>query len=450
MSKKLFYINKKGMTLIELVVSLTLLSIILIFLINLFIIVKNNYNSSVSRMNTKFIENKLITYINNDAFEFGINDIILKNSNTVILSYIRAENGLAFDKELTIDNTNKTVKYSCDTCTSKIKLTNISTKLPNKYSFNGFEIKKDEDSNTIDLILKGTYDGKSNNINIYVTKSSKNFSSNLLSQFIYNIVSGESDISTNVLEKTSNDASCTNTLAYDRTFDNNLRYVGKNPCNYVLFNGEKWRIIGVFNNIVNENKDAFARVKIIRSEPLLSTKWSDDNNNDWEKASLNTTLNTTFYSSLSASSKSMIEKSLWYLGGTDNESYASNKLYKQERNQESRFTRKSRLYSFIALPYPSDYAFAVGGAKRNDCLNTNVSQFTNNNCYTNDYLYTNKDYWFLTPNNGNKNTVFKTKSVASYVNSNSSYYVYPTLYLKANVLYSGGTGSFNKPYTINN
>ena len=36
-------------------------------------------------------------------------------------------------------------------------------------------------------------------------------------------------------------------LAYDGTTDNNLRYIGKDPNNYVTFNNELWRIIGIFN-----------------------------------------------------------------------------------------------------------------------------------------------------------------------------------------------------------
>ncbi len=48
----------------------------------------------------------------------------------------------------------------------------------------------------------------------------------------------------NTLAKTDK----TNLLA-DGTTDNNIRYVGKNPNNYVRFNGELWRIIGVMNNI---------------------------------------------------------------------------------------------------------------------------------------------------------------------------------------------------------
>ena len=53
------------------------------------------------------------------------------------------------------------------------------------------------------------------------------------------LVSGEANNTIDVIEKSAPDgAICTNTLAYDNTVDNNLRYVGANPCNYVCFNNE--------------------------------------------------------------------------------------------------------------------------------------------------------------------------------------------------------------------
>ena len=70
------------------------------------------------------------------------------------------------------------------------------------------------------------------------------------------------------------------------TSDNNLRYVGGNPNNYVYFNCsttnidemndttcEKWKIVGVYNNIEDENGKKAPRVKIIRSESLGMYSW---------------------------------------------------------------------------------------------------------------------------------------------------------------------------------
>jgi len=45
-------------------------------------------------------------------------------------------------------------------------------------------------------------------------------------------------------------------LLYDETIDNNLRYVGASPNNYVLFNDELWRVIGVMNNVEDESGES--------------------------------------------------------------------------------------------------------------------------------------------------------------------------------------------------
>ena len=52
-------------------------------------------------------------------------------------------------------------------------------------------------------------------------------------------------------------------LKIDNTPDENIRYYGSNPNNYVSFNNELWRIIGVFGD----------NVKLIRSETLGKLSW---------------------------------------------------------------------------------------------------------------------------------------------------------------------------------
>ena len=58
---------------------------------------------------------------------------------------------------------------------------------------------------------------------------------------IKNLVKGADATSTDVIEAEEVSNACTNTLAYDGTEDNNLRYVGANPCNYVSFNNRPVR-----------------------------------------------------------------------------------------------------------------------------------------------------------------------------------------------------------------
>ncbi len=100
--------------------------------------------------------------------------------------------------------------------------------------------------------------------------------------------------------------------------DNNIRYIGANPNNYVYFNCsdysnqsdstcEKWRIIGVFKNMTKEDGSKADLVKIIRDDSLGDIAWdykrdgagtstSDyDGSNDWTDSQLMMMLNPTDY-----------------------------------------------------------------------------------------------------------------------------------------------------------
>ena len=91
----------------------------------------------------------------------------------------------------------------------------------------------------------------------------------------------------------------------------NYRYVGKNPDNYVTFNGELWRIIGVFPTEVCTNASCSTTetqnlIKIIRNASLGSFSWdykqtgvgsstSKYGSNDWSDSQLMMMLNKTAY-----------------------------------------------------------------------------------------------------------------------------------------------------------
>ena len=57
-------------------------------------------------------------------------------------------------------------------------------------------------------------------------------------------------------------------LVDDETEDNNIRYIGATPDNYIWFNDELWRIIGVINNVEGENGKTETRIKLVRDESL--------------------------------------------------------------------------------------------------------------------------------------------------------------------------------------
>ena len=99
--------------------------------------------------------------------------------------------------------------------------------------------------------------------------------------------------------------------------DNNIRYIGKDPNNYVYFNCsdysnqsdstcEKWRIIGVFKNMTKEDGTKEDLVKIIKDESNGEFNWDRKQNrvgtstagngsNDWTDSQLMMMLNPTDY-----------------------------------------------------------------------------------------------------------------------------------------------------------
>ena len=99
--------------------------------------------------------------------------------------------------------------------------------------------------------------------------------------------------------------------------DNNIRYIGANPNNYVYFNCsdynnqsdstcEKWRIIGVFKNMTKSDGSKEDLIKIIRDDSLGNIIWDYKQNkvgtstvgngsNDWTDSQLMMMLNPTDY-----------------------------------------------------------------------------------------------------------------------------------------------------------
>ena len=153
-------------------------------------------------------------------------------------------------------------------------------------------------------------------------------------------------------------------LAYDETTDNNLRYIGANPNNYVLLNNELWRIIGVFNNIDDGTGNKETRLKIIRDESLGEYSWDYDAignyDNDWSTSTLMNLLNSGAYynrttgsyyngsttatnvdfssNGLTEEAKNMIGDAIWNLGGTTK--YTSSSMDLQATGTHMKETQK--------------------------------------------------------------------------------------------------------------
>ena len=355
----------------------------------------------------------------------------------------------------------------------------------------------------------------------------------------------------------------TDTLGENGTADNNLRYVGKNANNYVYYNCtttnpsqmnletcELWNIIGVMNNIEDDNGNSASRIKIINmgaeSEQTSSTgdriyyswdtspssvssgygvnQWGETTHKDgtpYEGADLMRELNTDYlgnvtvatdgkwYSDqndakeadpippLSGYAVSMIQSVKWYTGTNPNDdelddnkkrpSTLPKEMYIYERSDNvvtipdymvgtmgSDVIHTTTWIGKVALPYMSDYFYSISNGElsyKTECLQKNI--------YSDDYYdetnECNKNTWinyvsFLLeyPEYYDGDVDLYTSTLMSTITPDSimgdfSVYsigypsgsipvnlanVFPSLYLKNEVNYLGGDGSYTNPYKI--
>ena len=277
-------------------------------------------------------------------------------------------------------------------------------------------------------------------------------------------------------------------LAYDGTADNNLRYIGADPNNYVSFNNELWRIIGVMNNIDDGTGNKETRIKLIRSESIGSYSWdnkasgtgsstSSNGSNDWSDSALQIVLNEGVYwnrtsgecpsgqngattscdftnNGLTEEAKTMISDAKWNLGGLSSSSNIPLNFYTSERGTIVYSGRPTEWIGSIGLMYPSDYGYATSGGSsidRETCLNTELYNWDDyDDCFNNDWLYTGSSQWTLTPYSGISIYVFLVYSNGN-VDVNSAFGrsgVSPAIYLSSNVKISGGDGSSSSPFIL--
>ena len=279
------------------------------------------------------------------------------------------------------------------------------------------------------------------------------------------------------------------------------RYRGASPKNHVTFNNEVWRIIGVFptddgtGNIEN-------RIKLIRNESIGKDSWDEgttaynytkndnlmllqDNNklkveylektnkydvmltapdacggvNNWARpASLNTELNTTYLNSLDSTSKSMIGQTKYYLGGYESSSILTQDMYSYERKISGTAyyndTNPNNWIGKIGLMYVSDYGYASS-----NCNNSTNLESCNNQNWLNNIISLNTNYpdsWTIT---ASLEDYYRRTVSSFYVNNqgvsdmyvcgmDSGKQIFPTVYLKSNVLITGGDGTSSNPYKL--
>lgn len=475
--------RKKGFTLIELLAVLSIISTIMIIAIPSILKVNDNFKEKTKQNKLETIQKAAYNYfvknvdecinINTASDSKNYYECKIKIGNLINSGgYSEPNQGAGSCK--VVDPTNKTKCLDNTNITVKIKKSIVEV--------------PEEEAPT--LVTNGT-----------------------LIDYIKSIAGNASSRSAQIIKKASpSGETCNQTLAYDGTNERNLRYIGDNPCNYVDFNGESWRIIGVMNHIGNGSTYE-TRVKIVRDEPLGTYSWDSCRTdhlsnygvygkcfgiNDWDRAGLMTELNTDYLNynltenkywfsgesnkkdalylyrnGIKQNAQKYISNAVWNLGGIDGTNDSAHNIYKAERginlwvyttrkcngiDPEGKNTKKVSNYPAtwtgkVALLYPTDYIYAIEN-NRDECLK-NISNCPNGG---DNYIKTDTCQRLLNSGTYCYDTSYfiGSKSEDGCIfgqkmsNSKVSYpfSIKPALYLNANVLYAGGNGSKVNPIKI--
>ena len=277
--------------------------------------------------------------------------------------------------------------------------------------------------------------------------------------------------------------------------DGNVRYYGASPNNYIYFNCsdysnqssstcETWRIIGVFNN----------KVKLIRGGQIGTYSWdnkntstgaeTNDGKNDWTDARLMKLLNpgyerettggSLYYNAKSGNcyagqnnatkacdftsigikndkTRGLISEETYSLLGWKTSDVYTNEIYEYERSTGKVYSGRTTTWTGkIALPYPSDYGYAVDLSK----CGQNLHNYDNNTCTSNNWMKEilgTSDYgWLLTSISGNANNAWLVYStgLVGYYYAYRAFGVTPVLYLNSELSVKAGTGSSSAPYQL--
>ena len=256
--------------------------------------------------------------------------------------------------------------------------------------------------------------------------------------------------------------------------ENGYRYEGKNPNNYIFFNNEYWRIIGVFDS-ASHGVSGQNLVKIIRTDILDGLAWHKSGTNDWTTANLNLLLNGAYYNAQDGTSsgycygysttmtagncdytkkgiqlgyRKMVVNVSWYLGGYSSTSATAEGFYEYERGTTVYSGRQTSTTGYIGLMYPSDYGYSV--LSSSCARTTNLGSYNTATCAGQSWLYGKGYDWTLTPYSSHSSYVFNfdINGKLDYNNASRGYGSRPVLYIDASVYKIDGDGSLENPYII--
>ena len=249
--------------------------------------------------------------------------------------------------------------------------------------------------------------------------------------------------------------------------DAGFRYEGQDPNNYIWFNNELWRIIGVIPTKVDSSGTTENLVKIIRNESIGGLAYdakSSGYTGAWGSNTLYSLLNEYYFGKkdgtnttgcygykTTAKAKcdyteigingadyygSMIKKVYWNTGASTYSATASI-VYENEK-------AKQTIYNYVGLMSASDYGYAT-----TESHSTSLSNYNNSTNHTlNNWLFSEEEWTgIVSSNSALVNCVSGSGGMeTNYASVAKS--VRPAVYLNSNIYVSSGDGSQLNPYIL--
>ena len=273
--------------------------------------------------------------------------------------------------------------------------------------------------------------------------------------------------------------------------------------NYVEFNSEIWRIIGVFE-VDNGIGKYESRLKLLREESIGNYSWDTSESainyahgiNQWgesmpyEGADLmrllnpeyeNESINNSLYwnrgsgicyngennattscdfssTGLTEEAKNMMGDAKWYTVATEHEITPQESYIDERKNTTIQFTdlgmtvsRTSNWIGKVGLMYPSDYGYASSGCRNGE---ETLNNYDDGVCTSTNWFHNSEKQWTLAPSAaaGTHVRCVYSGDVRDYVPDGTSwdgeYDICPSVYLLSSIKIIGGDGTSSNPYKL--
>ncbi|MBR1413194.1 MAG: hypothetical protein IJ574_00795 [Bacilli bacterium] len=294
-------------------------------------------------------------------------------------------------------------------------------------------------------------DSKTYNVNLWIKEEATNeifnqsFKGNILVKSNATKVSGKITLDDELTNIDSGLISVNEASTDQISTSKSYRYVGASPLNYVDFNNETWRIVGMFfvdtGIDVSTNPDYVnnlyeRRLKIVKDDAITNIAWDSAAGNSYIDSSLSTYLNGDYYNSINETYRNMIAASMIHLGSSTPTTLSANDLYNSER------VEGNALVANVGLLYASDYGYSTG----TDCFDTDLG--TSNACSS----WLSGNVMWLNNNNGTSSYYLNGNQITTDV-ATAAKNIKPAVYLKDGVELvcdssRGVCGSSTNHYTL--